>query len=186
VFIEKGLNDYLKNNPANEIIIGESGFGTGLNALLTLLYARRNRIKIHYQTYEKYPLSPEIIKQLAEMFTDEEKKFFLKIHEANWEEKTSITEYFEIEKIQKDFVRISAKDLWHVHYYDAFSPRVQPGLWEKPVLKRIYEGLRAGGFFVTYSAKGSVRRNLIDLGFEVEKLAGPPGKREMLRARKPN
>ncbi len=122
---------------------------------------------------------------MAGFLSAESKRLFLKIHEADWEKTVRITDYFEIIKNRKDIREINQRCVWNVHYFDAFSPSVQPELWEKSVLQNIYEGLKSGGFFVTYSAKGSVRRNLIDIGFRVEKLPGPPGKREMLRGIKP-
>jgi tRNA U34 5-methylaminomethyl-2-thiouridine-forming methyltransferase MnmC len=185
VFIEKGLNEYIKKHRSTGIIVSETGFGTGLNALLTLEFAGKNHISVLYETYEKYPLADEIIDELKTILDPSEQMAFEAIHKAAWESAIEITPYFSIIKHKDDIARLNKTDAWDVHFFDAFSPRVQPGLWTKEVLERIYNALKPGGYFVTYSSKGSVRRLLQDIGFDTEKLPGPPGKREMLRAIKP-
>ena len=87
-------------------------------------------------------------------------------------------------KRQQDFNCINDKNVFNLIYFDAFGARVQPELWTVEIFKKMYNALKTGGVLVTYSAKGSVRRAMIEVGFKVEKLKGPPGKREMLRARK--
>ena len=87
-------------------------------------------------------------------------------------------------KKERTFDQVRGKDAFDLVYFDAFGPRVQPELWDQAMFERMYEILSPGGILVTYCAKGSVRRAMIACGFEVERLPGPPGKREMLRARK--
>ncbi len=73
---------------------------------------------------------------------------------------------------------------FHIIYFDAFGPDVQPDLWSEEIFQNMNRLLETGGIFITYSCKGEVKRNLKAAGFESEKLPGPPGKREILRARK--
>jgi tRNA U34 5-methylaminomethyl-2-thiouridine-forming methyltransferase MnmC len=75
---------------------------------------------------------------------------------------------------------------FHVVFHDAFSPDRDPGPWSGAVMERLFHLLHPGGALVTYCAKGIIRRRLQDLGFVVERLPGPPGKREMLRAWRPS
>lgn len=185
VFIKNGLETFYQHFHPSPVIVGEAGFGTGLNAFLTLKWALQNRVPVAYETYEKFPISREIAEEYAEKTGFPDKDIFMQLHESEWNKPVILNPYFTLHKRQKDFREIDRKNYWHVFYFDAFSPRVQPELWELSVLKRIFEGLQPGGIFVTYSAKGSVRRNLVKAGFQVERLPGPPGKREMLRGIKP-
>jgi len=185
VFIRAGLEAFYKKFSPTKIAVGEAGFGTGLNAWLTYRWSMDNRVPVVYETYEKFPVPESLIRSFAQsdpaLAGD---PVFLKLHEVPWEREAEIGPYFRLIKHQADFREIEGKDRWDVFYFDAFSPRVQPELWDADMMHRMYEALRPGGVWVTYSAKGSVRRNLAAAGFEVEKLPGPPGKREMLRARK--
>ena len=182
VFIRNGLEHYFLLHRPSSLTVGEAGFGTGLNALLTGLWAAHRQIPVLYDTYEKYPLSPKLIEIYGRALEPEEQDLFARLHAAPWEKPIKISPYFHIIKRQRDFREIDRKNFWHVFYHDAFSPRVQPHLWETSLFRLIRRGMIKDGVWVTYSAKGSVRRNLIEAGFKVEKLPGPPGKREMLRA----
>jgi len=112
----------------------------------------------------------------------EYQRVFDQIHESNWDIKTALSARFIFEKQQRKFQEITTKDTHDLIYFDAFGPRVQPELWTEAIFKKMYDALKKGGVLVTYSAKGSVRRAMISVGFTVEKIPGPPGKREMLRA----
>ncbi len=181
VFIKAGLMYYIENHSPNEITIGEVGFGTGLNAWLSLAFSRQYGIKILYETFEPYPVPPELAKQLnyADSITDRE--IFMKLHQSPWEKPVFITENFILYKTKSPIENAEVISKWDVLFFDAFSPGKQPGLWTPDIIKKMYLALRPGGIFVTYSAKGAVRRSMAEAGFRVEKLPGPPGKRQMLR-----
>ncbi|MFI8606388.1 tRNA (5-methylaminomethyl-2-thiouridine)(34)-methyltransferase MnmD [Cellulophaga baltica] len=183
VFIKKGLSLYKDS----AISILEIGFGTGLNALITYIEAQNFNLKIDYTGVEAYPVSPEEIKQLNYIAQLEAQKFegeFDKMHTSEWEKAIEISSTFSLLKQQKDFMQISDKAAYDLIYFDAFGARVQPELWTEEIFKIMYAALNINGVLVTYAAKGSVRRAMLAVGFEVERLDGPPGKREMLRATK--
>ena len=174
VFIENGL----KACDKEEIRILEVGLGTGLNAMLTLQHATK---KIHYCALEPYPLSKEILEELSASRTDQ---FEMKFHTSNVGEWISLQENFSFVRVEVGLEEFSSEEKFDVIYYDAFGPRVEPGLWTLERMQQCFNLLNEGGIFVTYCAKGEVRRNLQAVGFVVERLAGPPGKREMLRGGK--
>ncbi|AIZ43498.1 tRNA (5-methylaminomethyl-2-thiouridine)(34)-methyltransferase MnmD [Cellulophaga baltica] len=183
VFITKGLSLYKDR----AIAILEIGFGTGLNALITYIEAQNFNLKIDYTGVEAYPVSPEEIKQLNYIAQLEAQKFqeeFDKMHTSEWEKSIAISSTFSLLKQQKDFMQITDKAAYDLIYFDAFGARVQPELWTEEIFKIMYAALNNNGVLVTYAAKGSVRRAMLAVGFEVERLDGPPGKREMLRATK--
>ncbi len=188
VFIKHGLHHFYNSEVINSNInILEIGFGTGLNAFITMLEAEKLRAKINYFGIEGYPILMSEIEQLnyPEALKVESKKgLFKALHQVTWEEKHTISEYFLIEKQNRFFSEIEEKNQYNIIYFDAFGARVQPELWTESIFLRMYEALQTEGVLVTYSAKGSVRRAMETVGFEVERLPGPPGKREMLRATK--
>ena len=187
VFIKNGLN--LVNN--YEINILELGFGTGLNVLVTIndfLKNDKNHV-INYFTVEKYPVNIEEVSELdygSSFEHPEIKDFYEKLHQCPWNEKTEILSGFFFTKFQCDFFDIESLTLPKINlvYYDCFGARVQPDLWEDKIFKIVSDTMENEGLITTYSSKGSVRRILKDLNFEVEKKAGPPGKREMMIATK--
>lgn len=189
VFIKNGLN--LVNY--YEINILELGFGTGLNALVTIndfLKNDKNHV-INYFTVEKYPVNIEEVSELdygSSFEHPEIKDFYEKLHQCPWNEKTEILSGFFFTKFQCDFFDIENLVLPKINlvYYDCFGARVQPDLWEDKIFKIVSDTMENEGLITTYSSKGSVRRILKDLNFEVEKKAGPPGKREMMIATKRN
>ncbi|MBN1951068.1 MAG: tRNA (5-methylaminomethyl-2-thiouridine)(34)-methyltransferase MnmD [Bacteroidales bacterium] len=184
VFLRMGLQAVEKDR----LRILETGFGTGLNALLTYL-AADNRIKIHYCTLEKYPLGWEKVSAMRyEEFlklTSAEKEIFRKMHHCKWGQGVAVTEHFSLEKIETNFLDYRSEVPFDLVYFDAFAPDVQPELWTGEVFLQMHEMLLPGGILVTYCAKGEVRRRMVRAGFRVERLPGPPGKREMLRATRP-
>ena len=163
----------------------EIGFGTGLNAILTFLKAQEINQPIDYVGVEAFPVSSE---ELAQLNYSErlniDARLFDKFHDSSWEDLHFISERFTLQKQQKYFKDISVKETFDVIYFDAFGPRVQSELWTEDVFKIMFNALKNNGVLTTYSAKGSVRRAMQTVGFEVERLPGPPGKREMLRGNK--
>lgn len=180
VFINSGL----KQVKTEEVSILEIGFGTGLNCFITYLASKR---KIDYVGVEAYPVTAEEVKKMnfiSVLEAEKESDMFDKIHEVSWDEKHQISDRFSLLKRKQFFEDIEDKDVFNLIYFDAFGARVQPQLWTEEIFKKMFDALKVDGVLVTYSAKGSVRRAMQAVGFMVERLTGPPGKREMLRATK--
>jgi len=183
VFIEHGLSLFIDR----KISILEIGFGTGLNAFITFLEAKKRKLQVKYRGIEKYPVSSEELQQLnyvSELNAEKFKSTFFTMHQFPWEEEVAISEDFFMKKQQKDFSEINDKEAFDLIYFDAFGARVQPELWTEDIFSIMYNAMKNDGILVTYAAKGSVRRAMQAVGFTVERLPGPPGKREMLRAKK--
>ena len=184
VFIDHGLSAIAKK----ELSVLEMGLGTGLNAFITFLEGNKTGRKIDYCAIEAYPVPPEELEQLnyvQELAVPDQLKHFDEIHNSPWEQRCQITAQFSLLKKQMDFREIDEAACYDLIYFDAFGARVQPELWTEAVFKKMFRALRPKGVLVTYAAKGSVRRAMEAVGFIVERLPGPPGKREMLRAIKP-
>lgn len=183
VFIKSGLSEITKP----EINILEVGFGTGLNAILTLNKAKETKQTINYSGLEAYPVQLDELKNLSYVDLPEIKEnddLFWQLHSSKWKELIEITPIFKLKKIQTfldEFQPIA--NTFDLIYFDAFGPRVQPEMWTLEIFKKLFKSMKDEGVFVTYCAKGQVRRDLIEAGFQVEKIPGPPGKREMLRGR---
>jgi tRNA U34 5-methylaminomethyl-2-thiouridine-forming methyltransferase MnmC len=184
VFVHSGL-DLFTDKSAVSIL--EIGFGTGLNTFITFLESIKRNLKVNYVGVEKYPLSAEevsLLNYVSKLKANEFKDIFAKIHQVNWNEKQSINEHFSFTKRLQDFKEINDIEAFNLIYFDAFGARVQPELWTEEIFTKMYQSLKPNGVLVTYSAKGSVRRAMQAVGFKVEKIPGPIGKREMLRAYK--
>jgi tRNA U34 5-methylaminomethyl-2-thiouridine-forming methyltransferase MnmC len=178
----------LQEGPVTErsrLRIHEVGFGTGLNALLAMRWAEEHQVNVHFTTLETNVLSPELAAQLNYATSEKERSDFLKMHTCAWNEDVAITPHFTLHKAQRAVQDEQAENQYDVVFYDAFGPPTQPEMWTLAIFQRMYAALKPGGIFVTYCAKGQVRRDLQSAGFTVERLPGPPGKREMLRATKP-
>lgn len=186
VFIQAGL-EHFSHHPS--ISIFEVGFGTGLNALLSYQYAAKHGRSIQYLTVEKFPLPIGIVEQLHyPEFLGHEKDvpLFYDMHLKDQTEITGIGFHFTLEKIFNDIEKLQVIPFGqHLIYFDAFAPNSQEELWTPKILQKCFQALYSGGVLVTYCAKGQLRRDLIAIGFQVERLPGPPRKREMLRATKP-
>lgn len=190
VFIKHGLLFYSQSisDSQKPITILEIGFGTGLNAFITLLNAKQLKIKVNYVGVEAYPILDEEIKLLnykEQLALETEDDVFKKLHECAWEDAQQINSNFTLTKQKKDFKEITQKETFNLIYFDAFGANLQPELWTEDIFKIMFDALQKNGVLVTYSAKGSVRRAMQAVGFTVERLPGPIGKREMLRATKP-
>jgi tRNA U34 5-methylaminomethyl-2-thiouridine-forming methyltransferase MnmC len=186
VFIQAGLE--FIGTTIREVSILEIGFGTGLNAILSYIYAKRNKLKLHYHGVEAYPVNSDELEALAYAMLPELMGFqnsYYKLHTVPQNTDLEMDECF---SLSKHLTRIQEIDLasnqFDLIYFDAFGPRVQPELWTLPIFENMYRMMKVGGVLVTYCAKGDVRRAMLNAGFSVEKIPGPPGKREMLRAAK--
>lgn len=184
VFIKNGLSLFRDR----DLSILEIGFGTGLNAFITLLESRKYNLKITYKAIEAYPIKKGEWEQLdyaVVLDAVDLAPLFFRMHQTAWEKSYSIEDNFQLWKQKLDFRDIADKTEYDLIYFDAFGSRVQPELWTEDIFAKMYRALRPGGILVTYAAKGAVRRAMQTVGFVVERLPGPPGKREMLRAVKP-
>ncbi len=187
VFIDAGLQYRLSLPYHPPLQILEMGFGTGLNALLSLERAEMGSLPFAYTGIEAYPLSDEIVDRLnyvKHMKRTGLEESFKELHQAPFEKEIQITPHFIFKKIKSTIQEalpqwVSCFDLI---YYDAFAPLSQPELWTPAIFNQLFDSMRPGGILVTYCSKGDVRRAMQGAGFEVWKLPGPPGKREMLRA----
>lgn len=178
VFIKNGLEQFVSKS---EISIFELGFGTGLNALLTNLWAERNKVKIQYTSIEAFPVPIDICKKMdyPSQLDHSSSEVYSKLVDAEWEQLVSLSKHFSIHKIKSSIQEWSNIHNFDLIYFDAFGPRAQPEMWDLPILEKMFNLLRENGILVTYCAQGQFRRNLKSLGFKVESLPGPPGKREM-------
>lgn len=178
------INSALAVHPDTKLRVLEIGFGTGLNAFLSAIYPKKD---IEYFTLELYPLSTELIEKTgyANLFSEEGKNTFYALHHAEWNKEVTINPHFHITKILDDFTNPGIelpKDI-DVVYFDAFAPEKQPQMWSQECLQRIYDIMAPHSIFITYCAKGEIRRRLQSLGFTTQRIPGPPnGKREILRA----
>ena len=163
------------------------GFGTGLNAFLTCLENRILHKEIIYTALDAYPVNPDLANELDYIglkgYEDEE-AIFQQMHQCIWTDTQMIDQYFSLQKIESTIQNVVFQNTFDLVYYDAFAPRVQPELWTEEIFAKIFSAMNAGAIMVTYCAKGSVKRALKTVGFDVESLEGPPGKREMTRAKK--
>ena len=180
IFINSGLNSL----PGEKISLFEVGFGTGLNAFLTAIYCEKQGKRVHYTTIEKYPLEKDDWSQLnyPYLFDGKYSELFIKLHEAEWESDQEISEWFTLRKLKADLLNYDPEGLFDLVYFDAFGPEKQPGMWTEEIITKVASAISNGGIFVTYSARGSLRRALQSCGFATERLPGPPGKREFTRA----
>ncbi|MDR7371393.1 tRNA (5-methylaminomethyl-2-thiouridine)(34)-methyltransferase MnmD [Flavobacterium aquidurense] len=181
VFIKNGLSLF-ENNPVS---ILEIGFGTGLNAFITFLEATQKQQKIDYVGVEAYPVEADEVlamNYVKELDALEFENIFEKMHKCEWNSKTEISNEFLLTKRKQFFDEIDDFETFDLIYFDAFGYRVQPELWSTEIFQKMYNSLKPNGILVTYAARGVVKRSMISVGFTVEKLAGPPGKREMFRA----
>lgn len=182
IFIDMGL----KHHPASSLHVLEIGFGTGLNAFLTLLAAEELDKHVHYTTIELYPLEPELLHRLdyPQEIAPERCEDYERLHTSRWGEDATITPVFTLHKLKGDFTVYHFMEArYDVVYFDAFAPDKQPEMWTQGLFDSLYASLKEEGVLTTYCAKGIIRRMLQASGFTVERLPGPPGgKREILRA----
>lgn len=187
VFIKMGLDYWRDNFGLDKLAILEIGFGTGLNAFITFLEAEKHQLPINYTGVEAFPVAKNEVSALNYpklLSVEKHEVVFQKMHETPWNRIEIISENFNLTKQQKRFEEIEDSAKYDLVYFDAFGARVQPELWTEEIFEIMFNAMRKNAVLVTYAAKGSVRRALQKTGFTVERLPGPPGKREMLRALK--
>lgn len=186
VFIKAGLEFVVQYSNTSSIHILEIGFGTGLNALLSLQHGALKSKHFQYTTLEAFPLEEKIWSGLNYGEKLGAEKQFDMLHRVPWEAWSALTHNFSLLKKKDTLQNIAlASDQFHLIYFDAFAPSKQPEMWEFDALEKLANSLLPGGVFVTYCAKGQLKRDLKKIGLVVETLPGPPGKNEMVRAIKP-
>ncbi len=186
VFIKNGLEYLEQKNPQPEIRILEVGFGSGLNALLTLQHSLIGSAKILYESLEAFPINLETASLLnypkTLSFADSE-KYFVQLHQSVWDQEVELSSNFSLLKRHAKLQHVElGEEQFDIIYFDAFAPSKQAELWELAILQKIQRSMKLGAVFVTYCAKGQLKRDLKSLGLLVETLPGPPGKKEMVRA----
>jgi tRNA U34 5-methylaminomethyl-2-thiouridine-forming methyltransferase MnmC len=185
VFIKQGLEHFLASAATPEVKILEIGFGTGLNALLSLRFSGQADVNIEYTSLEAFPLDKNIWSRLNYADTLSLQEDFNRLHRAPWGERTNISEKFVLVKQQTTLQQIALPEsMYDVIYFDAFAPNKQPEMWTLEMLDKVAQAMKPCAVFVTYCAKGQLKRDLKSIGLIVETLPGPPGKKEMVRARK--
>lgn len=179
VFIKNGLHLF----EGKPVSILEIGFGTGLNAFITFLEANEQQQTIDYTGVEAYPVASEEVlamNYVSELEAGAFENIFKKMHECEWNQRTEITPNFSLTKRKHFFDEIDDFETFDLIYFDAFGYRVQPELWSTEIFQKMYNSLKPNGVLVTYAARGVIKRSMIEVGFTVEKLAGPPGKEKCL------
>ena len=183
VFIRKGFLDFVDlYKSVKKINILEIGFGTGLNCILTFIENLKLNISLNYTSLEPFPLKMEIIEKLDFNLHSKELDAFKLIHHSFWGKPVEINKQFSLEKSTLKLKDFNTNIFYDIIYFDAFAPSKQPELWKVDVFSKLFNLTSRNGVLVTYCAKGQVRRDLEKVGYFVERLVGPPGKREMLRA----
>jgi tRNA U34 5-methylaminomethyl-2-thiouridine-forming methyltransferase MnmC len=182
VFIKEGF-EFISSK--NTISILEVGFGTGLNALMTLLAASYSKRKVKFTSLEAYPLEWEIVSQLnylSQNLAVVDSAIFAKMHHCSWGLDFQINSFFSLKKLKLKLQEAIFEGEFDLIYFDAFAPLIQPELWTEKIFESMFKSLSLGGVLVTYCAKGSVKRTMKAVGFHLQSIPGPPGKREMTRA----
>jgi tRNA U34 5-methylaminomethyl-2-thiouridine-forming methyltransferase MnmC len=184
VFIQEGIAFQQKALEKKQLSVFEVGYGTGLNALLSHVYAKENGLELYYETVELYPLAEEVWSQLNYpnlLGYEDGAAIFAKHHQSNWNEKISFDDSFQMQKLNGDLIQVEINSGIDIVFFDAFAPNKQAEMWEVPVFKKLFNHLNVNGILVTYCANGQFKRNLREAGFLVDSIPGPPGKREMVR-----
>ncbi len=186
IYIQQGLHYVIDQFHPRSLRILEMGFGTGLNALLTMIDEKADNIKKTYHAIEVYPVPDDILEQLNypdHLHHQKAAQSFSELHKAAWNKDVKLNADFTIHKMHADICSLELReDFYDVVYFDAFAPRVQPEIWSKSVLANVIGAMGNKGVIVTYCANGQFKRNLKDLEMQVEEVPGPPGKRVMVRA----
>ncbi|MAC92098.1 MAG: SAM-dependent methyltransferase [Flavobacteriaceae bacterium] len=187
VYLDNGLRFWQKSHSAPKASVLEIGYGTGLLAFLSFLNQLNNKMEIDYTSLEAYPLKIKDLERLNynSFFESNQHQSFLDFSKLPWNNINQIIPKYSILKHNIFFEDFKSEKLYDIIYYDAFGFHAQPNLWEIEWMKKCFDLLNNGGLWISFCAKGSVRRGLQKVGFDVERLPGPPGKREMLRAIKP-
>jgi len=183
VFIQEGLAYYQNLHNPQKIRVLEYGMGTGLNVLLSQLYAEEHKISVDYHSTEGYPIAEEVYKKLTYINESYDERLQA-IHRRPWENQFTLSDHFSLLKEKSKFEDFKTERKFDIIYFDAFAPSAQPHLWTSDILSTAIHALDNNGIIVTFCAQGAFKRVLKSLGMTVERVPGPPGKREMTRGTK--
>jgi tRNA U34 5-methylaminomethyl-2-thiouridine-forming methyltransferase MnmC len=181
VYIVHGIKNNCKKPECN---ILEIGFGTGLNAYLSAIYANENNQKINYFSLDKYPLEKTVYEQLnyARFFHNEDDVWSL-ITESEWNKDITVSKNFSLYKATLDLLQWTPPlNTYDIIFFDAFGPDKQPEMWSAEIMKNMANALVSGGVWCSYTSKGTVKQALRVAGLTVKRLPGPQGKRHILNA----
>ncbi|MFZ9980389.1 MAG: tRNA (5-methylaminomethyl-2-thiouridine)(34)-methyltransferase MnmD, partial [Cyclobacteriaceae bacterium] len=166
VFISKGLEYATGIFAVPALNILEVGFGTGLNAALTLEFSVKNHWCINYFTLEKFPLSQEIRSQLE--FPGVDPVSLQSLHDLPWDKEIKVNPDFSFHKKEADVLQEQfPENYFHIIFFDAFAPGKQPELWTPELFQKLHNALTQGGILVTYCARGQFKRDLKQAGFTI-------------------
>ena len=182
VFIANGLSYLFARK--EEVHILEVGFGTGLNALLSAQFAKENQLLLSYVGLEAFPVEEQIWTALSYSSSKEEQMYYIELMRSKWEVPQELHAFFTLTKTAVKIQDWQSDEKFDLIYFDAFGPNAQADMWQKAIFEKLYAVLNHGGVLVTYCAQGQFKRDLKAVGFSLEALPGPPGKREMTRATK--
>ncbi|MHC5354141.1 tRNA (5-methylaminomethyl-2-thiouridine)(34)-methyltransferase MnmD [Myroides sp. LJL115] len=185
VYLDNGLHHF---KDQKDIAILEMGFGTGLNTFLTYLKAKEWGNTIAYSSIEGFPISTEELRALNYRqipSVEEDQRIFDLLHQCKWDTKEQISSFFSLLKMHNTFEeQVLEANTFDLIYFDVFGYPYQPELWSQAIFEKMFQSLKPGGILTTYACRGVIKRNMQNVGFRVEKVAGPPGKREMIVAYK--
>lgn len=185
VFVESGMRYINQENKPGTLSIFEMGFGTGLNALLALAEAEKNQQPVYYETLELYPLERskyELLNYCEQLQRPDLIPLFSLLHSCEWNVIIKVTPWFSFKKINSSLLNHSTIQLFNLVFFDAFAPEKQPELWTTAIFKKLHDHMLTDGVLTTYCSKSIVRKSMAEAGFTIEKIPGPPHKREMVRA----
>ncbi|MEM6830023.1 MAG: tRNA (5-methylaminomethyl-2-thiouridine)(34)-methyltransferase MnmD [Bacteroidota bacterium] len=182
VFIKNGLEAFYKAYQAHPIRVLEVGMGTGLNVLLSLIFANEKKTDVSLTSLEPFPIAKSIFEKLNYATTEHERSWFGQIHACDWEKQVTLTDFFQLTKHQIRLEDYPLKQKFHVIYFDAFAPSKQSEVWSLANLQKCFSMLENNGILTTYCAQGQFKRNLREVGFMIETLQGAMGKKEMVVA----
>ena len=186
IYIESGIKYFIDNQKKKNIQILEIGFGTGLNVILTYKFSLSHTYTIHYNTIESNPLKMEMVNKLnyIDILGEKYKDVFALMHTQKPDEVVSISSKLFFNKQILRLEEFKNKKKYDIIFFDAFAPSKQPEIWSAKNLLKIYDAMEKGAILVTYCSSGKFKKTLDELGYEVEVISGPPGKKEMVRASK--
>jgi len=183
IFIEHGLKYFSSQDSIHAF---EMGFGTGLNTILSADFAMQSKKNILLHSIEKYPINAAEAEGISSSYTlnrTDLANYFELVHSCGWSKNVTINPFFILNKIEADILSFEMEtEYYDIIFFDAFGPKFQPNLWQPSILTKMFNSLKKGGVLITYCAQGQFKRNLKSVGFTVNNLPGPPGKREITRA----
>lgn len=174
----------------NRIVIGELGFGTGLNCALAVeafLAYSQPEAKLTFYSTEAYPLPFAELQAIHAVLPPDLARLLEPLRKTwphlakGWNEIAltgAATLHLWVGEALKGLKTISfTADCW---WLDGFSPLKNPTMWAPELMAEVANHSKAGTRVATYSVARVVRDRLQDIGFTVERVEGIPPKRHRL------